>query len=141
MKTIPELSILFAIVLIGQLIGRIHLGNVSFGVSAVFFVGLLAGHLGAEVSDAYQTCGLAFYIAALGLSAGPTFGGYIRTNGLQSLAVCFTTAGIGVILCVILVRVLHLSTLLAVGIMTGSFTTSPEKASALQPRQKERFPS
>ena len=69
--------------------------GVSLGVAFVFFVGILAGHLGLKIDqqvlDFAETFGLVLFVYMLGLSVGPNFFGSLKHEGmplnLWSLAV------------------------------------------------------
>ncbi|HBL42556.1 MAG TPA: hypothetical protein DDZ90_04100, partial [Planctomycetaceae bacterium] len=49
-RVIEKIVVLFAVIGLGQILGRISLWGVSLGASGVVFVALLAGHFGFHVS-------------------------------------------------------------------------------------------
>ena len=81
--TIIALSLICAL---GLALGKVRLMGVSLGVAFVFFIGILAGHIGVTVdaeSLAYaETFGLVIFVYMLGLSVGPNFFGSLRREGL-----------------------------------------------------------
>ena len=72
--------ILSAICAVGLALGKLRVMGVSLGIAFVFFIGILAGHLGLEVNPAMldysQSFGLILFVYVLGLSVGP--GGLLR---------------------------------------------------------------
>ena len=54
--------LLFVIIALGFLLGRINIKGFSLGVSAVMFVALVFGHYGLKVPDAIQTVGLVLFL-------------------------------------------------------------------------------
>ncbi len=120
----------FAVACLGYLVGRIKIWGISLGATGIFLVGLLFGHLGVSTPRVLQDIGLVLFIAATGLSAGPGFIQRIKRSGSAYIILCLTTTIVGCILCILAVKVGHLAAPLAVGIMAGSFTTSPGFAAA-----------
>ena len=120
----------FLIGLIGLLIGRIRIKGISFGISAVFFVGLLFGHFGVELPPVLQSTGLVLFITAVGLSAGQGFLQVLRRSGLAYGAICAVTVGIGALLCLGLIALWQMDASLAVGMLAGAFTSSTSYAAA-----------
>jgi putative transport protein len=115
---------------LGYLLGRIKIWGISLGATGIFIVGLIFGHFGVTTPKVLQNIGLVLFITATGLSAGPGFIQRIKRNGSAYIILCLTTTVVGCILCIAAVKLGHLSAPLAVGIMAGSFTTSPGFAAA-----------
>jgi len=65
--------VLFLIILIGFIIGRIKIKGISLDVSAVIFVALFFGHYGIVVPVDFQYIGLVLFIFTIGIQAGPSF--------------------------------------------------------------------
>lgn len=74
MQAVIVMSIIIAV---GLGLGKIKVGGVSLGVTFVFFVGILAGHLGLDIDPAMlsyaQSFGLVLFVYELGLKVGPGF--------------------------------------------------------------------
>lgn len=65
---------LFLVIGTGYLIGRIRIGNFSFGpVAGVLFAGVFLGHFGFRITSGAQTVGFAMFIFSVGYQAGPLF--------------------------------------------------------------------
>lgn len=86
--------LLIFIVILGEALGRVRIGTFSFGSSAIIFVALLFGHFGYILPGTFQSLGLALFIYAIGLQAGPGFISSFRSYGLHltlcALALVFT---------------------------------------------------
>ncbi len=121
---------LFAIGGLGYLISAIHFHGFSFGSVAIFIVALLFGHLGFSFPHELQTFGLILFMAAVGYSAGPGFLTSLRKSGLRYLVICLSTALTGSVIAFFVIRFGRIEAPLAIGIMTGAFTTSPGFAAA-----------
>lgn len=120
----------FIIALLGYALGRIRIKGISLGTAAIFIVGLAFGHFGLELPEVLQTIGLVLFITSVGFSAGPGFLQRLRKNGLSYVLLCLITAGVGACLCLAVIFLGGVDAPLAVGIMTGAFTTSPGFAAA-----------
>ena len=74
LQAVVVLSIIIAV---GLGLGKIKLFGVSLGVTFVFFVGILAGHLGLSIDSQMlqyaQSFGLVLFVYELGLKVGPGF--------------------------------------------------------------------
>ena len=61
----------------GIFFGRLKLGKITFGVSAVMFTGLLMGHFGYRIQpgilDFIRDFGLIIFVYGIGLQVGPSF--------------------------------------------------------------------
>ena len=129
-ETAQSLLLVFAIIAFGYMIGAIKIKGISLGTAAIFLSGLLFGHFGAKTPAVLQTVGLILFITSVGLSAGPSFFSLLKRNGLSYIVLCLTIAASGATVCFAVIRLGHVEAPLAVGIMTGSFTTSPGFAAA-----------
>lgn len=129
----PELTqaliVLFLAISIGFFVGRIKIGGVSLGVSAVMFVGLFLGHLGfrmdGELIQFIREFGLILFVYGIGIQVGPSFFSSFKKEGL-----IFNALGVGtVFLGGIITYLIHLSANVkienAVGLMSGSVTNTP----------------
>lgn len=79
-NTQPLLAMLL-IISTGYLIGKASIRGFSLDSSAILFVALAAGHLGIVLPGLFKTFGLALFIYAIGLQAGPSFSGSSARTG------------------------------------------------------------
>ena len=71
----------------GIFFGRLKLGKITFGVSAVMFTGLLLGHFGYRIQpgilDFIRDFGLILFVYGIGLQVGPSFFSSFKNDGLK----------------------------------------------------------
>lgn len=129
-ETAQSLLTVFGIIVLGYLLGSIKIKGIGLGTAAVFLSGLLFGHFGAQTPAALQTLGLVMFVTSVGLSAGPSFIRRLKMNGRAYAVLCLTIALTGAVVCAAVIKLGNVDAPLAVGIMTGAFTTSPGFAAA-----------
>ncbi|MBR1402330.1 MAG: putative transporter [Prevotella sp.] len=133
MQTVVVLSIVCAI---GLAAGKIRVMGISLGVAFVFFIGILAGHLGLSVNpqmlDYAQSFGLILFVYCLGLSVGPGFFGSLAHEGLSlnmwSLAVIL----LGTVMAVALCPLTGITLPDMAGLLCGATTNTPALGAAQQ---------
>lgn len=113
----------------GIFLGRLKLGKISFGVSAVMFTGLFLGHLGYRIDhsilDFIRDFGLILFVYGIGLQVGPSFFSSFRNEGLKFNILAISTVLLSGIITIILYKTTGLSIENLVGIMSGSVTNTP----------------
>lgn len=113
----------------GVFFGRLKLGKITFGVSAVMFTGLLLGHLGyrinPEILDFIRDFGLILFVYGIGLQVGPSFFSSFRSEGMKFNILAVSTVLLGGVITIILHKSTGLSMENLVGIMSGSVTNTP----------------
>ncbi len=74
LQAVVVLSLISAI---GLGLGKVRICGISLGVTFVFFVGIMAGHLGLSIDSQMlnyaESFGLVLFVYALGLQVGPGF--------------------------------------------------------------------
>ncbi|MDO4225008.1 MAG: putative transporter [Bergeyella zoohelcum] len=130
----------------GIFIGRLKIANISLGISAVMFTGLLLGHLGYRINEEIlhfiRDFGLILFVYAVGIQVGPSFFSSFKSEGLRFnlLAVgCVLTGGL---ITVLLFKITGLNIENLVGIMSGSVTNTPGLGAAKSTLEeiKSQFP-
>lgn len=126
--------VLSVIIAIGLGLGKIKVMGVSLGVTFVFFVGILAGHLGFSIDPQMllyaQSFGLVLFVYELGLKVGPGFFSSFRTGGVKlnmlgvGTILLSTAMAIGFSLC------LGIPMSDMVGILSGATTNTPALGAA-----------
>ena len=122
--------LIFSIAFFGYMLGRIKICGISLSTSAVFLVGLVFGHFGAEIPSSVQMTGMAIFMASVGLSAGSSFIERMKKNGGAYFVMCLCTAFTGSVICLALIWAAKIEMPVAIGMMTGAFTSSPGFAAA-----------
>ncbi len=113
----------------GVFFGRLKLGKITFGVSAVMFTGLILGHLGYRINDNIfdfiRDFGLILFVYGIGLQVGPSFFSSFRDEGLKFNILAVSTVLLGGFITFILYRITSLDIENLVGIMSGAVTNTP----------------
>lgn len=68
---------------IGYLLGRVKVKGLSLGTSGILLAALVLGHFGFVVSPDIKNIGLACFVTAVGIIAGPTFFENFKKGALQ----------------------------------------------------------
>ncbi|MEN8213946.1 MAG: TrkA C-terminal domain-containing protein, partial [Pseudomonadota bacterium] len=130
LHTHPSLM-LFLVIGMGYLIGRIGFGNFSFGpVAGVLFAGLFFGHFGFRITEGAQTVGFSMFIFSVGYQAGPSFFTVLREDGVRYVMLAIVVATTGFILAVAGTSLLSLQPGMSAGLLAGGLTSSPTLAAA-----------
>lgn len=123
--------VLFLLLGLGQIVGRMRLGEFALGpIAGTLIVGLLFSGFGFRISSGAQAVGFALYIFAVGYQAGPRFFGVLREHGLKYLALVLFVCGIGCLTTWIAGRVLELPPGASAGLLSGAMTASSTLAAA-----------
>ncbi len=122
---------LFLVLGAGLLAGSVRFKGIGLGSSGALFAGLLAGHLGLSIPGGIGVLGIVLFTYCVGLAAGPTFFGSLRRQGGGLAALAAITVGCGAVTALGMAWRLRLSPALAAGLFTGSLTSTPGLAVAL----------
>jgi putative transport protein len=113
----------------GVFFGRLKLGKITFGVSAVMFTGLLLGHYGYrindEIFDFIRDFGLILFVYGIGLQVGPSFFSSFKNEGLKFNILAVSTVLLGGVIAFLLHYFTGLEIENLVGIMSGAVTNTP----------------
>ena len=113
----------------GIFFGRLKLGKITFGVSAVMFTGLILGHFGYRIDHGIlnfiRDFGLILFVYGIGLQVGPSFFSSFRNEGLKFNILAVSTVLFGGVITIILYHLTGLKMEDLVGIMSGSVTNTP----------------
>ncbi|MBX3270121.1 MAG: transporter [Sandaracinaceae bacterium] len=125
---------LFVVAAIGYLAGKVRVGRMSLGVAAVLFAGLVVSALSPEleVPPIVPHLGLALFIYAIGLSAGPGFFKLFRARGLRDGGLALAAVLVSAAVTVLLSRALGLSAQTAAGLFCGGLTNTPALAAVVE---------
>lgn len=133
MQTVVVLSLVCAI---GLAAGKIRVMGISLGVAFVFFIGILAGHLGLAVNpqmlDYAQSFGLILFVYCLGLSVGPGFFGSLAHEGLSLNMWGLAVILLGTVMAVALCPLTGISLPDMAGLLCGATTNTPALGAAQQ---------
>lgn len=122
---------LFVIVALGFIIGRIKFFGLSLDVSAVIFVALFFGHYGIVIPNDFQYLGLVLFIFTIGIQAGPGFFESFKKEGRQLAVFASILIVSASIITVAIMGLFDIDADIAVGLLTGSLTSTPGLAAAI----------
>lgn len=135
-SALQAVIVLSLICAIGLCLGRIKVFGVSLGVTFVFFMGIMAGHIGLKVNQDVinyaESSGLVIFVYALGLQVGPGFFSSFRSGGMKLNLLSVTVVLAGTFLTIAGSRVLGISLPDMVGILCGATTNTPALGAAQQ---------
>lgn len=126
--------VISVIIALGLGLGKIKVFGVSLGVTFVFFVGILAGHLGFEIDGSMlqyaQSFGLVLFVYELGLKVGPGFFSSFRSGGVKLNMLGLGTIAVGTLMAIALSLSLGIPMSDMVGILCGATTNTPALGAA-----------
>ena len=126
---IQAVSVLSLISATGLALGNIKVFGISFGVTFVFFAGIIAGHFGIAIDPEMlalaQNFGLILYIYALGVQVGPGFFSSFKQGGLKTNLLATLLLVIGTLMAMIIHWTTGVSAADTVGLLAGAVTNTP----------------
>jgi putative transport protein len=136
-----QIFLLLLIIILGELIGKVRIWNLSLGPSAIIFVALAFGHFGATLPSGVQTIGLAMFIYSIGLQAGPGFGSSFRSHGLAMALTVIIMALTGTLVTLACCRLFGFDAGTGAGLLSGAMTSTPSLAAAVEVVGHDRAPA
>jgi putative transport protein len=141
-----SLVVLLIAISVGFFVGRIRIGNVTLGVSAVMFVGLFLGHYGYRMDESIlvfaRDFGLILFVYGIGIQVGPSFFSSFKKDGLQFNILAVGTVLLGGLITYFIHIITKMDIENAVGLMSGSVTNTPGLGAAKSTLQEiqNQFP-
>lgn len=144
-SAIQAIVVLSLVTAAGLWLGKMHVWGISLGVTFVFFVGILAGHLGisldADMLNYAESFGLVLFVYALGLQVGPGFFSSLRHGGVKLNLLSLGVIFIGTAMTVLLSYGLSIPLPDMVGVLCGATTNTPALGAAQQALKQMGEPS
>ena len=144
-SSIQTIVVVSLIIAGGLAFGKIKIMGISLGISFVFFVGILAGHMGFSVDsvvlDYVETFGLSMFVYCLGLHVGPNFFGSLRHEGMQQNVWSLIIILAGTLFSLLLIPLTGINLPNMVGILCGATTNTPALGAATQALEHVGLPS
>lgn len=135
-SSIQIVVILSIIIAFGLAIGKVKIMGISLGIAFVFFVGILAGHLGLSIDptvlDYAETFGLAMFVYCLGLHVGPNFFGSLRHEGMSQNMWSLAVIVVGTLFSLLLIPLTGINLPDMLGLLCGATTNTPALGAATQ---------
>ncbi|UBM63552.1 transporter [Candidatus Sulfidibacterium hydrothermale] len=130
--------VLFLVIGLGIMVGRINFKGVKFELSAVIFVALFFGyfyhHYGIdfEIPSVIQDVGLVLFIYTIGMQAGPSFFSAFKEQGAKMLILAAIIVVSGAMIAVLIAFAAGVDMPLMTGLFTGALTSTPGLAAAIE---------
>lgn len=144
-SAIQAIVVLSLVTAAGLWLGKMHVWGISLGVTFVFFVGILAGHLGisldADMLNYAESFGLVLFVYALGLQVGPGFFSSLRHGGVKLNLLSLGVIFIGTAMTVLLSYGLSIPLPDMMGVLCGATTNTPALGAAQQTLKQMGEPS
>ena len=144
-SALQAVVVLSLIATVGIGLGKIRFLGISLGSAFIFFVGIVAGHLGLSIDrqmlNFAESFGLVLFVYALGLQVGPGFFSSLRTGGLRLITPALGVVVLGTLLAVVLGRVAGVPLPDMTGILCGATTNTPALGAAQQALKQMNFDS
>lgn len=124
------------IIAAGLGLGKIKIGGISLGVTFVFFVGILAGHLGLSIDPAMlsyaESFGLVLFVYELGLKVGPGFFSSFRSGGVGLNILGLWVIALGTLMAIAFCYIFSMPMSDMIGVLCGATTNTPALGAAQQ---------
>ena len=135
-SSIQAVVVLSLIITIGLSLGNVKIKGLSLGIAFVFFIGILAGHIGLAVDPTVveyaETFGLALFVYTLGLHVGPNFFGSLKHEGVAFNMWSLALVVVGTVLAMVLIPLTGISLPDMVGLLCGATTNTPALGAATE---------
>lgn len=120
-----ELFMVFAILALGYIIGRITVCGLNLGSAGVLLVALVFGHFGVTIPDVVGDIGLVLFVTAVGLIAGPKFFRNFKINAKSYVLLGVIIILAGALTCMAGVYLLGVPSDVSAGLLAGALTSTP----------------
>lgn len=130
--------VLFAIIMLGLLLGSVKIKGISLDSSAIIFAALLFGHYGYQVPEIFKDVGLILFIYSVGIQAGPGFFDSFKRQGLQLMSIALIVVLSGAFTTIALAYASGTSFDMAAGLFNGALTSTPGLAAAIEATGSEK---
>ena len=127
-----SLLYIFLIIGVGYLLGNISIKGISLGSAFILMVALLFGHFGIVMDPLVRNLGLVLFVGAVGLIAGPVFISNFKNQAMSFIMMGIIIVGTGILTTFVTSKALDISGGLSMGILSGSLTSTPGLAAALE---------
>lgn len=135
-SALQAVIILSIISAVGLGLGKVKVWGISLGVTFVFFMGILAGHLGFSIDPQMliyaEDFGLILFVYALGLQVGPGFFSSFRKGGMRLNMMGMGVILIGTVMAISFCYFTPVNLPDMLGILCGATTNTPALGAAQQ---------
>lgn len=134
-QSVAQAAIIYALVIaLGILMGKFKIFGISFGITWVLFIGLIASYLGMSVNKETEhflkEFGLIIFVYAIGLQVGPGFFASLKKTALANNGIAATVVLLGVLITTLFFYLSNNHIAIMAGVMSGAVTNTPGLAAA-----------
>lgn len=144
-SSLQAIVIVSLICAIGMALGKVKIAGISLGVTFVFFIGIIAGHIGLSIDPAMlkyaENFGLVIFVYALGLQVGPGFFSSLAHGGVKLNVLGLSLALLTLITAIVLTYVTPVSIPDMMGLFCGATTNTPALGAVQQTLSQLGIPS
>lgn len=144
-SSLQAIVIVSLICAIGMALGKVKIAGISLGVTLVFFIGIIAGHIGLSIDPAMlkyaENFGLVIFVYALGLQVGPGFFSSLAHGGVKLNVLGLSLALLTLITAIALTYVTPVSIPDMMGLFCGATTNTPALGAVQQTLSQLGIPS
>lgn len=144
-SSLQAIVIVSLICAIGMALGTVKIAGISLGVTFVFFIGIIAGHIGLSIDPAMlkyaENFGLVIFVYALGLQVGPGFFSSLAHGGVKLNVLGLSLALLTLITAIVLTYVTPVSIPDMMGLFCGATTNTPALGAVQQTLSQLGIPS
>jgi len=144
-SSLQAIVIVSLICAIGMALGKVKIAGISLGVTFVFFIGIIAGHIGLSIDPAMlkyaENFGLVIFVYALGLQVGPGFFSSLAHGGVKLNVLGLSLALITLITAIALTYVTPVSIPDMMVLFCGATTNTPALGAVQQTLSQLGIPS
>ena len=144
-SSLQAVIVLSIICAVGLALGKVKIFGVSLGVTFVFFMGIVAGHIGITVDQNMlvyaENFGLVLFIFTLGMQVGPGFFSSFRKGGITLNLLGLFVALLGTLLAILVSVFTGMDLGDMIGVLCGAVTNTPALGAAQQAMKQLGHPS
>ena len=144
-SALQAVIILSIICAVGLALGKVRILGVSLGATFVFFMGIVAGHLGITIDEGVlyyvESFGLVLFIFTLGLQVGPGFFSSFRKGGVTLNLLGLGVVLLGTLMAILASYITGMSVADMIGVLCGAVTNTPALGAAQQALKQVGLPS
>lgn len=144
-SSLQAVIILSIICAVGLALGKVKIFGVSLGVTFVFFMGIVAGHLGITIDQNMlyyvENFGLVLFIFTLGMQVGPGFFSSFRKGGIKLNLLGLAVVLLGTVFAILVSVFTGMNLGDMIGVLCGAVTNTPALGAAQQAMKQVGLPS
>lgn len=131
------LMMVFLILMLGFVVGRIQIMGFELGDAGILLVALLFGHLGIEIPSIIKDLGLICFVTSVGFIAGPNFFRNFRRYASSYIILGIVIILSGALVCALEIFVFNVPVDLCLGMLSGALTSTPGLAASIEATSSE----